>query len=131
MMTDPKVWIGDIVGNDRAEQVYIEWQKRQQSMSYMFKSELGELDDDFNSNIIVKDGQHPKLLRLYNSKRIGLETLVIIDDLVKVFPYWDKKITDKIVYPSINRFVSKCKPFVQYDRDKMKNILLTKFSHNT
>lgn len=129
MIANPNAWVGELLDNKQAEQVYLDWAKKQQSLSYVFKSDLSELDEDFNSNILVKDGQHPPLLKLYNMKRINVETLVIIDDLVQNFSYWDKKIADPIIFPSINRFVAKVRPFVQYDRTKMKAILIDKFQN--
>lgn len=127
MLFDPTLWIGDLLDNEKAEEVFNEWTKRQQSLSYMFKNDLSELNDDFNSNILVKDGQHPRLLQLYHMRRINLETLVIIDDLVNNFSYWERKISDPIMFPSINKLVSKYRPFLTYDRKKMKSILLDKF----
>lgn len=127
MIAEPTLWVGDMLDNTRAEEIYEEWAKRQQSLSYAFKNDLSELKDDFNSNLLVNGGQHPHLLRLYNMKRVNVETLVIIDDLVGNFSYWEKKIADPIIFPSINRFVAKVRPFIQYDRAKMKSILLDKF----
>jgi hypothetical protein len=127
MIFDQTLWIGDLLDNEKAEEVHAEWVKKQQSLSYVFKNDLLELNEDFNSNLLVKDGQHPRLLQLYNMRRINVETLIIIDDLVKNFSYWEKKIADPIVFPSINRFVGKVKPFIHYDKQKMKTILLDKF----
>lgn len=127
MIAEPTLWIGDMLDNERAEEIFQEWTKRQQSLSYVFKSDLSELNPDFNSNILVKDGQHPYLLKLYNMRRVNTETLVIIDDLVGNFSYWEKKIADPIIFPSINRLVGKVKPFIQYDRTKMKTILIDMF----
>ena len=97
MVNNPKIWIGDML-SDNGEQVFTEWTRRQQSLSYIFKSELGKLDEDFDSNLITKDGQHPKLLRLHTSGNISKETLIIIDDLTNVFSYWSKKILDNIIF---------------------------------
>jgi hypothetical protein len=127
MIFDPTLWIGDLLDNEKADEVFAEWTKKQQSLSYMFKNDLSELNDDFNSNLLVNDGQHPRLLQLYNMRRVNLETLVIIDDLVHNFSYWEKKIADPIIFPSINRLVSKYRPFMSYDKKKMKTILLDKF----
>jgi hypothetical protein len=127
MIAEPTLWVGDMLDNERAEEIFQEWTKRQQSLSYVFKNDLSELNPDFNSNILVKDGQHPYLLKLYNMKRVNTETLVIIDDLVGNFSYWEKKIADPIIFPSINRLVGKVKPFIQYDRTKMKTILIDMF----
>lgn len=127
LVHDPKVWVGDMVG-EKGEQVFMEWTKKQQSLSYIFKSELGKLDEDFDSNLITKDGQHPKLLRLHTSGNISLETLIIIDDLTNVFSYWSKKILDNIIFPDILNTCSKYKPFLNYDKSKMKQILVAQFT---
>jgi hypothetical protein len=60
-------------------------------------------------------------------RRINIETLVIIDDLVQNFSYWERKISDPIIFPSLNMFVGKVRPFMHYDKKKMKTILLDKF----
>lgn len=127
MIAEPTLWVGDMLDNERAEQIFQEWEKRQQSLSHVFQNDLSELNEDFNSNILVKDGQHPYLLKLYNMRRVNIETLVIIDDLVGNFSYWEKKIADPIIFPSINRFVGKVRPFIKYERPKMKSILISKF----
>ena len=127
MVNNPKIWIGDML-SDNGEQVFTEWTRRQQSLSYIFKSELGMLDEDFDSNLITKDGQHPKLLRLHTSGNISKETLIIIDDLTNVFSYWSKKILDNIIFPDILNICSKYKPFLNYDKSKMKQILVAQFT---
>ena len=127
IVNNPKIWIGDML-SDNGEQVFTEWTRRQQSLSYIFKSELGRLDEDFDSNLITKDGQHPKLLRLYTSGNISKETLIIIDDLTNVFSYWSKKILDNIIFPDILNICSKYKPFLNYDKSKMKQILVAQFT---
>ena len=127
MVNNPKIWIGDML-SDNGEQVFTGWARRQQSLSYIFKSELGKLDEDFDSNLITKDGQHPKLLRLHTSGNISKETLIIIDDLTNVFSYWSKKILDNIIFPDILNICNKYKPFLNYDKSKMKQILVAHFT---
>jgi hypothetical protein len=128
MIFEPTLWIGDLLDNEKAEEVYSEWTRRQQTLSYVFKNDLSELNDDFNSNLLVPDGQHPRLLQLYNMRRINIETLVIIDDMVHNFSYWERKIADPIIFPQIKRTVEKVRPFVSYDKKRMKTILLEVFS---
>ena len=128
MIFDPTLWVGDLLDNEKAVEVFTEWTRKQQTLSYVFKSDLSELNDDFNSNLLVTDGQHPRLLQLYNMRRVNIETLVIIDDIVHNFSYWERKITDPIIFPQIKRTVEKYRPFVSYDKKKMKAILLEKFS---
>lgn len=126
MIADPETWVGDLF-KDEAQSIYKDWAKRKQSLTYMFRSDLNELEDDFNENFRVEEGQHPRLLRLYSMKRIGLETLVILTDLVDVLPYWESKISDTVLFPNINKTVKKVKPFIEYDKKKMKKIVLDRY----
>ena len=127
LVENPNIWIGDMIG-EKGDAVFMEWKKRQQSISYVFKSALSNLDEDFDSNLIVKDGQHPKLLRLHINRTVSKETLIIVDDLTNVFSYWSKKILDNIIFPDILNTCNKYKPFLEYDRIKMKSILVDMFT---
>lgn len=127
LVKNPQTWIGDICDTEKCQEIYSSWVRIKESLSYSFKNDLSEFEDDFDSNILVKDGQHPTLIKLYNRGIIHIETLIIVDDLTQCFTYWDKKITDKIVYPDINMKCKKYRPFLDYDRKKMRKILLDKF----
>jgi len=127
LSNDINTWIGDIVGSEEANRIYYDWAKKQESISYTFKSDLSELDEDFDSNIIVKNGQHPRLLKLTISKRINIETLIIIDDLIHCFEYWDNAIGETVIYPKFKKRALKYKAFIDYDKVKMRKILLDKF----
>jgi len=129
ILKKPDLWIGNLIDSHEAEEVYTEWSKRQQSLSYTFKNDLDELDDDFNANIVVEDGEYPKLLSLFNRRRVCIETLIIIDELTGCFKYWEKTIRDTIVFPDINKTVNNYKPFLDYDKVKMKKIVLDKYSN--
>ena len=128
IIDNPEMWIGNLIDNKTADEIFREWSKRQQSLGYVFSNELDELNEDFNSNFIVEDGQYSRVLQLYNMKRLSIETLIILDDLTGCFKYWDKSINDTIVYPSINKIVKKYRPFLNYDKVKMKQICLDKYS---
>lgn len=115
-------WIGDLL-SDSAEQIYTNWLKRQQSLTYNFTNELNNLLTNFEDNLIVKSGQHPHLLKLYRQGIVGIETMVILNDLVNFFPYWDRTIEDKVLWPDVRMKILKYKPFVQYDAEKCKKVL--------
>lgn len=121
------VWIGDLAYNELAQENYTRWTKRIQSLSYLFKEDIKKLKEDFDSNFIVKDGQHPPALRLYLRKEITLETLVILIDVVRCFSHWQKNMQDDIVWKDLSHKLVKYKPFLEYDKTKMKNILLDHF----
>jgi hypothetical protein len=61
-------WIGSLAYNEQAQNTYTEWLKRTQSLTYIFQNEIEKLNDDFNSNFIIQDGQHPNALKLYLRK---------------------------------------------------------------
>jgi hypothetical protein len=49
-------------------------------------------------------------------------------DLSGVSKYWKKNISDRIVFPDINKLCVKYKPFLTYDREKMKQIVVDTFA---
>jgi hypothetical protein len=128
MITNPKIWVGDLL-DDKARDVYNDWKKRKESLGYVFRQDLSELNEDDPNSDILTNGDHPRLLKLYMRKQIHIETLIILDDMMKIFSYWDKNIKDTIVYPDINNTVKKYKPFLEYDKAKMKKIVLDKYKH--
>lgn len=120
-------WVGDLF-NDDSEKVYSEWLKRQQSLSYIFEQDLNKLLTDFDTNVIVKNGQHPYLLKQYLRRQISIETIIILNDILGFFGHWNKKIEDTVLWPSIYKKLSKYKPFFHYDAFKCRKILKDKFA---
>jgi hypothetical protein len=127
LLEDSKLWIKDIAYNESASKVYMDWAKRQQSLMYLFKEELSKLKEDFDSNFKVEDHTHPYVVKLFLRKEISLETLVLLVDLVKCSAYWSKRFEyDPTIEDVLNK-IMKYRPFIQYDREKVKNIVLDKF----
>ena len=120
-------YIGDI-REDKANETYMEYKKRMQSLSYVFKSDLSKMKEDFNENIIVPKNEHPYLLRLYMRKDICIETLTLIDRCVKMFSYWDKELDGDIMWPSIKLKAQKYSPFLNVDINKYREIILSTFN---
>lgn len=119
-------WIGDLF-SDESEKTYSEWLRRQQSLSYIFEQDLNKLLTNFNDNIIVKNGQHPYLLKQYLRREISIETVIILNDIFGFFTHWNKNIEDSVLWPTINKKLLKYKPFFHYDVFKCKKILKDKF----
>lgn len=128
LVENPKIWVGDVL-TDHGQEVYKSWQRRNQRLTYQFKCDIKELNDDFNSNFIVKGGQHPHLLKLYMRKKITLETLVILTDVTKCLPYWERNISDTMIFGDINKRVAKYRPFVKYEEAKVKKILTDTYAN--
>jgi len=128
LLEDPKAWIRDIAYSDKAEDTYKQWIKKAQSLTYVFKSDLSKLNEDFNSNFTVEEYDHPHLLKLYLRKEIELETLIMIADITGCIKSWDKKMVDDPIWDRVKMKITKYKPFINYDHEKIKEIIVYKFS---
>ena len=120
--TDPgTMWIGEMIkeGDGR----YQDWQKKVQSLSYIFKEEVDalfegkEVDDVFDCS-----KGHPLILKSYLGKKTSLETLVICDRILEYRKDWDKKLNDP-VWETVSRKIKKYSPFLNIDVPRYKKIL--------
>ena len=130
LIENNKLWVRDLAYNKEAEERYKDWQKRTQSLTYVFTQDLSKLKEDFDSNFKSKDNKHPYVIRLYLQKQISLETLVMLVDLVKCVKYWSKKHEYDPVIEELLMKIQKYRPFLQYDKEKVKKIVLDKFSNS-
>ena len=119
-------YIGNIRA-DESDQIYMDYKKRKESLSYIFKSDLSKKKENFNDNIVVPDNEHPYLLRLYMRGDISLETLTLINKCVNIFDYWDKELKDDIMWPDIKLKAVKYDPFMSVDINKYREIILSNF----
>ena len=119
-------WVGDLF-EDQSQNAYNEWLKRKEALTYFFNEDLDKLLTNFNDNIKIVSGQHPELLKLFNKKKISIETLIILNDIFDFFPYWNRKIEDTIIWPEIYKKCIKYKPFINYNMFKCKEALKQKF----
>ena len=123
-LKNPKVWINDLF-TEECEDIYKEFQKKNQSLSYIFKNDIDFLLDkysDLNEVLRVKN-DYPILLKLTMQEKVSLDTLLILDMMVRYMGNWDKKIGDDVIW---NNFKFKCvkyRPFMNVNLDKMKDIL--------
>ena len=124
---NPKSWIRDMAYSDDAERIYQAWQKRKDSLTYVVQNDLEKLQFPFDSNFVVKSGQHCYILTRYLAKEITLETICILSDLVRCMRYWDKQLKDDIVWEQTGFLIKKCTPFIKYDSAKIKKIVLDHF----
>lgn len=115
-------WVGELFTDD-SEHNYVEWLKRQQSLTYMITNEIEMLDDNFIEHFKVKDGQHPNLLVMYKRNKIHIETLTVLNNILQFFPIWDKKINDTIIWPNIRDKCLKYHHFLHYDKTKIKKLV--------
>lgn len=115
-------WVGDLFGEE-AERAYTLYLARHQALTYNFQSDLGKLEEGLISKFRVKDGQHPEALVLFRRGHINPESFTILNDVLDFFPLWDSKIQETILWPSIRDRMLKYRPFINYDKVKIKSFI--------
>jgi len=124
----PKSWIGDL-NTQEGDDVYKKYQKKIQSLTYVFSNDIINLFDKVekpNDIIMVKGGQEPILLKELYYGNIAAETLIILNHYLKFTDMWNEKIQDDVVYPEFMFKLKKYEPFVSFDTEKFKTILVDK-----
>jgi hypothetical protein len=119
---DPEtLWIGEMIreGDSR----YQDWQRKIQSLSYVFKEESQSLFEENKFEDVFKCSKgHPVLLKKFLSGKISLETLVIYDRIFLFGNKFDKKLRDP-VWETVSRRIKKYSPFLHIDVLRYRKIL--------
>jgi hypothetical protein len=118
-------WVGDML-TPEGEDAFKMWQKNNQSLQYLFKSDIMKLTEKYENPLVMLqtvDGQLPPLLKDVMCKDIMIETLTIMNDIMGFFNAWDKTISDDIIWPEYRMKCVKYAPFIEYDKSKFKQII--------
>ena len=121
--TDPsKLWIGELIKDGEGR--YVEWKKRNQSLSYIFKEETESVfsNGNFDSMFIIDGTRHPQILKEYLRKNISIETLVILDKILEFRKNFDSHLKDP-VWETVSMRIKKYSPFLNIDVQRYKQIL--------
>jgi hypothetical protein len=119
---DPEtLWIGEMI--KEGEGRYQNWQKKIQSLSYLFKEESESLfeENKFQEVFSCSKG-HPPLLKKFLTGKVSLETLVIYDKIFSYSKNFDKKLKDP-VWETVSRRIKKYNPFLNIDVFRFRKIL--------
>ena len=119
--SDPgSLWIGEII--KEGESRYTSWQKRIQSLTYLFKQESQEIFENGVETVFDCSKGHPTLLKMFLSGQISIETLVIYDKIFLFGKNFDKKLKDP-VWETVSLKIKKYSPFLHIDVFHYKKIL--------
>ncbi|QBP05993.1 hypothetical protein [Synechococcus phage S-B68] len=125
-----KVWIGDIKRNGKDN--WVRWQKQNQSLKYIFKQDLGRILEymenrsvSFNDMFSTKYG-HPNVLKLYIREEISIETLILLDMVLKFVLSWDRDLADPL-WETLSLKIKKYKPFMSIPVSEYKEIMKETF----
>ena len=121
-----KEWIGDF-----DQKNWLEHKKVNQSIEYVYKNDIEKLltlVEEFDILFKVGEGNHPKLVKAYLGKKVSLETLVILEKVLKYTKQFDAKISETYVWPKVSLLIKKYEPFLDLDvrAFRMKTLTLVK-----
>lgn len=126
IIVNPKLWVGGLL-EDSAQQIYLDWKKRTDSITRHVQDSLSKLDDDFKTNFVSLNGQYPHIVDLYLRKEISLETITLLTKMSNSSDYWRKNVVDKVMFPDIINKIDKYHPFLIYSPEKMKKVVKDHF----
>lgn len=128
-LNDNLGWIGDLT-SDEAEQIYLNWKRRIESLKYNFKCEMLGLRDyielneiTFDDLFFIPENSHPILLQLILENKLSIETIVIMDKILTFSKKFNKKMVDDPVWMDYSRKIHKYSAFIAVDVDDYKKIL--------
>jgi hypothetical protein len=124
-------WIGNLISKE-SEDNYETWQNNNESSTYRFSNDILLINDfritnDLQANdlILVKDNDHPVLFRLYLQNKISVETVIILNEILRFTKYWDAKLDD-VLWDEKKKLIYNYRSFIKYDLDKCKQIVKEK-----
>jgi len=103
---------------------YENWKARRHSFYNIFIEEIKPFIKEFNPLFKVKKSEHPKLMKEFLGGRLSLETLIVLDELVKFTKKWNQKLKDDIVWLDLKKLMNDYKRFLTIDKNKYRIQLL-------
>lgn len=116
------------VFNGEAEKNFNSWQRKVESLTYVFKNDLSSLklecdkqSKEFSYIFECAKNQHPLILRKYLGGDISIETLVILNDLNSFVDNFDNIMYNDMIWNDVSRLIKKYRPFLKYDKKKIQD----------
>jgi len=121
----------DIVyGTTESDQNFKEWNRRKQSLTQVFKTDLSKIRlewetnklDPFLEDLTSKFPKVPHLFQMYIGKHITLETIILLDRFQPFLKLWKENMGQ--LFDDDMRRIIKSKPFIRFDEKKIKPIFV-------
>ncbi len=125
-------YVGDMMDSE-AEQNYMKYKKVKESIHRVFSVDINKIIDlnigvKFDNLFESVDGQQQEIVKMWMQEDITLETVVILNSILGFIQREDSKISDTIIWPDTKRLIEKYTPFVSFDINKCKTVLMEKFA---
>ena len=109
---------------DFSDDNFQSWKLKRQGFFDLFDLEMRPLVELFENLFLVKNEQHPKLLKEFLGGRISLETMIILDELVGFDEAWNKQLEDDIIWNDLKILMNNYKRFLTIDEKRYRMKLL-------
>ena len=123
-------YVGDMMDLP-AKTYYVRYKKVHESIHRVFEKDINTLSNnkEFDSLLVVNNiNTPPEIIRRWMEEDITLETVVILDHLTNFMEKEGSKITETLFWPDTSRKIRKYSPFVNFNKDKCKNIIKKRFT---
>ena len=118
--TNNERWVGNFTDEN-----YTQW--KNMNIVEKFEKDITPLLQNFDEGkfiFAVPESSHPKLLKEYLGKRVSIETMIILDDLMEYSPKWNVHLKDDFMWKEINLLMNNYKKFLTFDAEQCRIILL-------
>jgi len=130
-------WIGDLHSKE-SEDVYVHWQKRVQSLTYIFEEDLKEVNEfliarglEFDRLFDVEEDEHPLIFRFVQQRMIEVETYIIMDKILGFSKRIATKIKESYIFPAEQYRYDRYAEFLNLESDKYIKIMKGIFNATT
>ena len=127
-VTNTNLWVGDIIGKT-GDDNYKQWSKKIEALHYYYEQDIDYiLEQDYKFDDLFKsvNGQHPPILKMFLSKRINFETVLILDEILSFTKQLNKNINEKVLWPKLYDRMIRYRAFLNYNLTKYKMTLKRK-----
>lgn len=122
-LLEDKHYITDLI-DENAKLAYTDYIRRRQSLSYNCANDMARtFDQGIQDSFRICSDRYPVLVILFLHRKINIETMIILNDFIPYVDKFDKYFSDDIVWSRIALKIRKYKPFLKYDKNKIKSIL--------
>lgn len=122
-----KKWVGDFLLDD-ADEIYFEYIQIKESFTYRFMEETNKLFENVPAAEMFKfkKGSYPIILEKCLTGELPLPIFIVLNDFFNFFPKFDEKLgIDDVIWSKIRLRCNKLRPFISYDKEKLKRHLKT------
>jgi len=126
LLDNTHFWVGDFLSSE-AEDVFIRWKRRTESLEYVFRQDCDLLFDfleeaklTFDHLFRCENGDHPILLKFLLRKEVSNETFSILNILVRFIDRWNERMSDDPVWSEVGIRYAKYEKFLAFGEERCR-----------